>query len=215
VPKPKKELALDRELPTPVHCNGNIICAIDVETTGLQAGFNDLVQIAFVILDHKFKPNKSVQFFYTDLKPLRPENAHPKAFVKNGLSLAKLINDGIDPWKARDLFIEWFERLNLGQGKKLMPLGFNYDFDKAFLIEWLGPDTYEQLFDHNLRDGYHAVSFLNDKMWWKADPIQFPKKSLAYVAKQLGIITQNSHDALADAITAAEVWRRLLTGVPV
>ena len=215
MPKPKKELALDCELPTPVHCNGNIICAIDIETTGLQAGFNDLVQIAVVVLDHEFKPNKSVPFFYTDLKPLRPDNAHPKAFVKNGLSLAKLINNGIDPWKAGELFIEWFEKLNLKEGKKIMPLGFNYDFDKSFLIEWLGPETYNQLFDHNPRDVYHAISFINDKMWWKADPIQFPKKSLAYVANILGIKPANSHDALSDAITSAEAWRRLLTGVPV
>lgn len=213
--RPKKELAQACELPTPVHCNGNIICAIDTETTGLEAGFNDLVQIAIVVLDENFKPNKSVPFFYTDLKPLRPDNAEARAFQVNGLSLARLINDGLDPFAAVELFIKWFEDLNLGEGKRILPLGHNYDFDKGFLKAWLGPKNYDYMFHYEVRDSKQAVAFLTDKQWWKADELQFSKTSLTYVAGQLGIPTDRSHDALGDAITTAEVWRRLLTGVPV
>lgn len=214
--RPRKELAKGSELPTPMHCNGHVFAAIDTETTGLQAGYNDLVQVAIVILDHNFKRNESIAPFYTDLKPLRPENVDPKAMQVNKLRLADLINNGLDPWSAGESFIEWFEALGLAEGKKIIPLGHSYEFDKSFLIEWLGAKNYDNMFHYDVRDIKRVVAFLNDKTWWKADIIKYPKTNLQYVASQLGIKSDGeAHDALADAMLTAEVYRKLLSGVPI
>ena len=204
----------DEKLPTPPHCNGHLICAIDTETTGLVPGYNDLVQMAIVPLNDKFQQNKAVPIFYIDLKPVRPENAHPKAMQVNGLKLANLLTDGMDPFQAADLFETWFKALGLGPNKKIMPLGHNYKFDEGFLREWLGDATYEQFFHYEVRDTKSVALFHSDKTWWKADDIQFPKRSLSYVAGRLGIQNERAHDALGDAVTTAEVYRRLLCGPP-
>lgn len=198
------------DLPTPVHCNGNVICSIDVETTGLVAGHHDMVQIAIVVLNEKYEPNKAINPFYTDLKPIHPERADPKAMKVNKLSVDDLLINGIEPWDAADIFGKWFEKLNLGSRKRIMPLGYNYPFDASFIRAWLGDEEYEHYFHYEIRDAKPTVMFLNDRAWWKADRIPFPKTSLTYVASQLGIPTDRSHDALGDAVTAAAVWKTLL-----
>ena len=43
-----------------IHLNGNILCAVDVETTGLEVGFHEIWQIAVLPLDSNIKPNKDI-----------------------------------------------------------------------------------------------------------------------------------------------------------
>lgn len=199
-----------------VHLNGNLLCAVDVETTGTVAGFHDLIQVAIVPLDANIRPIKTITPFYLNLTPLRPENVDPKALKVTKLSLAQIILNSMDPFKAADLFIEWFERLNLpmtanaNARKRIAPLWSNGSFDKSFLMEWLTPEQYNEYFYFQERDTQALALSINDRYSHHAEPVPFPKVGVNYLASCFGVVNENAHDALSDCITTAEIYRRML-----
>jgi DNA polymerase III epsilon subunit-like protein len=71
-----------------VHLNGNLLCAVDVETTGIIPGFHDLIQVAALPLNADLEPLKTVPPFYMNLKPEYPERADYRAKKVTGLSIS-------------------------------------------------------------------------------------------------------------------------------
>lgn len=193
-----------------VHLNGNLLCAVDVETTGLTAGFHDVIQLAILPLDSCIKPLKTIMPFYVNMKPKRPENVEKAAARTHRIDMANLIINGLDPWKAVDLFEEWFERLNLPVGKKIVPLAHNWVFDRSFVIDWLGDLSFQHFFDYHYRDSMTAALFCNDRADHHNERIPYPKVSLSYCSSELRVENINAHDALSDCVTTAEVYRRML-----
>lgn len=193
------------------HLNGNLLCAVDVETTGLDPAKHDLIQICILPLDANIKPIK-IMPFYMNMKPKRPETINRKAMTVSNLSLVQLLRTAIDPWDAVDLLDEWFNRLHLPVGKKLVPLAHNWVFDRQFILEWLGgPKSFEYYFDYHYRDSFPACSYLNDRADAHCEPIPFPHIGLAEVCSKTGVQNLKAHDALQDCIATAENYRRLLT----
>lgn len=190
------------------HMNGNLLCAVDVETTGFKPGFHDLIQVAVLPLDSEIKPLTSVIPINWKLQP-KYENIDPVANTVHHHNLAELRLHGIEPYKAADLFVEWWEQLGLGIGKRLIPLGHNYQFDKAFMIDWLGQETYELCFSYDYRDTMIALTFLNDRAGLQALPYPFSKLSLKHLCSELEVVNELAHDALADCVATAECYRRL------
>lgn len=193
-----------------VHLNGNLLCACDVETTGLIPGKHDIIQIAVLPLDAHIKPLQTVMPFYINMKPKRPENIDKAATKAHRIDMAKLIVEGFDPWKGVDLFEEWFERLNLPVGKKIVPLAHNWIFDSAFIKEWLGDLSFQHFFDFHYRDSMTSALYLNDRADAHVEPYPYPKVSLNYCASQLNVHNIQAHDALSDCVTTAEVYRLML-----
>lgn len=195
-----------------IHLNGNLLCAVDVETTGLDHTKHDVIQIAILPLDSSIKPLKTIHPFYMDMKPKRPETIDKKAATVHGMGMMELIQRGIDPWKAVDLFEEWFYRLNLPVGKKIVPLAHNWVFDREFIREWLGgPKNFENFFDHHYRDSMAAALYLNDRAEQHVERIPIPKVSLSYCCSVFSVNNLKAHDALQDCAATAEVYRRMLT----
>jgi len=128
----------------------------------------------------------------------------------NKLELSDLLRFATEPFKGADMFVEWFENLGLGVGKKIAPLGHNYPFDRGFLVDWLGDSTYNQVFDYNIRDTKMGALFLNDLADSKAEPCPYPKYKLSSLSERLGVTLEKAHDALSDARATAEVYRRML-----
>lgn len=189
---------------------GHLLAAVDVETTGLDPKKHDIIQLAIVPLNEQIQPNKSYLPVNFLLKPLRPENVEPRAFQVNKLKLADLMVTGLDPFQAADLLEEWFERLRLPIGKKLIPLGQNYTFDQGFLREWLGALTYDHIFHYHYKDTMITAGFLKDRAVMHGAIPPFDSISLTSIANKLGVETTKSHDALNDCLTTAECYRRML-----
>src|SRR5690606_30950295 len=93
-----------------IHLNGHLLCAVDVETTGIDPTKNEIVQVAVLPLDSNIKPLKSVMPFYLNLTPQNLDAIDYKALKVTRKTLADLILNSMDPYKAADLFDEWFER---------------------------------------------------------------------------------------------------------
>lgn len=207
-----------------IHLNGNLLAVVDVETTGFIPGHHDVVQVCVLILNEFLEPDKRVIPFYVDMKPKRPENIDPKALKVNRLKFAQLQQRALDPFDAADMFDDWFEALKtdtpkrdalLPEGKKLAPVAQNWVFDRGFIIDWLGPKTYDSIFHPWYRDTLPTAQYLNDAHYH--DPMTthqhkapFPKSNLAYLCSQLDIKNHGAHDALQDCIATGEVYRRMV-----
>lgn len=194
-----------------VHFNGHLLCAIDTETTGLRAGFHDIIQIAIVALNPDLTPNLNIMPFHTKLQPKRPHNFDDSSTEVNSQTLEDAMEYGMEPWTAVDLFDDWFKRLALPERKLIVPLGHNFPFDKDFITDWLGgPISYQSYFHGHVRDSMSAALFVNDTADWRSERIPHPKVGLKYLCGLLGVELINAHDAMADALASAECYRKLL-----
>jgi DNA polymerase III epsilon subunit-like protein len=192
-----------------VHLNGNLLCAVDTETTGLVAGFHDIIQISVIPLTPALEPIQP--FFTTRLQPKRPQNFDDASTTAHKITLQEATEFGIDPWTAVELFDEWFNSLKLPERKKIVPLGHNFPFDRDFIKDFLGGIlNYDHVFRSDFRDTMHTALFLNDLADYRSEPIPFPKVNLKYLCSQLGVAHENAHDAFADCVACVEVYKKLL-----
>lgn len=198
-----------------IHWNGNQMCVIDTETTGLEAGWHEIIQICILPLDSNIKPRKNVLPFYIEMIPEHPERASPEAMRVNKLNFAQIAQRGHDREKAKDLLDEWIKKLDLpytsyGNRKRVIPLGQNYAFDQAHIKAWLGDETYDEYFAHRYRDTLQTANYLNDRAGMHAEKVPFSKTKLGWLCNKLDVDNERAHDALSDCIATAEVYRKLL-----
>lgn len=194
-----------------VHWNNHVMCAIDVETTGFCTDKHEIIQIAVVPMNADLRINTKVLPFEMLIAPWKKqEDWEPGALRTHKIDMLKLCATGLDPWKVGDLFDEWFQRLNLPLGKKIIPLAHNYPFECRFLHSWLGPASMDSFF-YQYRDTMALALQMNDIAEFHNEPYPFPRTSLGSVCRTLGVENTKSHDALADAIATAECYRRMMT----
>lgn len=198
------------------HLNGHMLCAVDIETTGLDPFYHEIVQICIFPLDSNIQPLKEYSPFYIEMKPDYPERIDKAAMTTNRLEMAQIALRGHDHDKAVDLLDSWIEKLDLpytkyGTRKRLVPLGQNYTFDRAFIMKWLGVAHYDSIFDAHYRDPMIIASYLNDRASFAAETVPFSKTNLAWLASKLNVPHDHAHDALQDCLVTAEVYRKLLT----
>jgi DNA polymerase III epsilon subunit-like protein len=191
--------------------NHDIFCAIDTETTGLQAGFHDIIEIAIVPLTYDLKPDKKYRIFDMMIKPGRPENVEYDAMSVNRMSFAEINANGFEAGQAADMFDEWFDRLNLAFGKRIVPVAANWPHDRAFIMDWLGVKNYEAKFSHKFRDIMGITLFMNDHAAFQGEAYPVQKHDLTYLCNTFGVPRDRAHRALDDAFATAEVYRRILT----
>lgn len=197
-----------------MNLNGNVLCSIDFETTGLVAGYHDAIEVAIVPVDCDLQPSKKVPpFVYL----LRPKDRHPDSWTEEAarvhkISREKLIIEGVEPFKAADAFVDWVQRLGLGPNKKIAPLAYNWPFDRGFLHDWLCPQTFEMWIWHRYRDAMPLVLALNDKAEMDMRDCPFPQTGLQDVRARLQLPQNTAHRALGDALTHIDVYRELMHG---
>lgn len=199
-----------------LHWNGHQMCAIDTETTGLIAGYHEIYEVAIIPLTSNLEVRRDIIPFSVKIRPEFPERVDPKAITKT--RFADVLMNGFDCEKVKDLLQEWYKKLDLpytdfGNQKKIMPMGHNYiQFDRNFLVAWLGQEIYDELFFYIPRDTMVAVAYLNDRYAMHAERVPHQKYSLHYICNTLNIEWDSSqaHYALYDAVKAAAVYKKLL-----
>lgn len=189
--------------------NGNLLCAIDVETTGLTPNYNEIIQLAAVPLTPDLDPVPDVSPFNMYMRPWHPERASAEAMRVNGLTMEELL---LKPNAAQvaDCWEEWFTNLDLPVGKRLIVLAQNAAFDVSMIRAWLGDPSYNRYFARRNRDPMVVASYLNDQAAWKGRPLPFANVGLASLANKFGIDNSGHHDALNDCLVTAKVYRELL-----
>lgn len=190
------------------HLNGDILCAIDTETTGVNPDEDSIWDLCLIPLDARLDRHPTIKPFQAMMKPSTP--FQKGALNLSGLTAAEIINTGHDPFKVADLFENWFEKMNLPQGKKIVPLAHNWPFDREFLIQWLGRASFNHYFSGEYRCTYQLACFHNDRKWFKSDPYEFSRKSLGACASRLGIDPIGLHRATSDCLLTIEVYKKLV-----
>jgi DNA polymerase III epsilon subunit-like protein len=193
-----------------VHLNGNLMAAIDFETTGLEGGYHEIIQIGIVPLNADLRPNTDLRPFYHNLAPKFPERSQAGAGQVHGLNLENLMLHSPSSERVADLLVDWWHSLDLPEGKTLVPLGFNWEFETSHGKAWLGDALFNQLFHGHARDGMRLAISLNDRAAFAGEPVPFARVGLRGLCKYFGVTNENPHDALSDAFTEAEVYRSLL-----
>lgn len=189
--------------------NGNLLCAVDVETTGLDYNQHEIWQLCVLPLNPMLEPNKAFLPFYMSMKPERMDNIDPKA-AKLGLTdLTHLLLKALPTDRVQDYFVEWFEKLNLAPGKKIVPVAHNFFFDRSMLMKWLGQDLYDSIFHFHPRDTMVTAAFLNDRADSGCRDLPYTRLGLKNVCSKHNIEIPNAHDALADCIATAQLYAAL------
>lgn len=191
-----------------VSLNENVLAAVDVETTGREPWTHEVIQVAIVPLDCHIKPVGTP--FYTNIFPNQPELMSPEAIAAHGLTL-EMLEGSPDPHTTAVQLWDWFQDLKLPPKKRLIPLIHNSQFDIPFLQRWLGYDLFNDVFGYPTRDTAALASSIIDKAAYKGVNIPFSGRvNLGHLCNQLGVTLDDAHDALADAVATAEVYRTLL-----
>jgi len=191
---------------------GNILCAIDTETTGLECDKQEIIEISILPLAPDLEPYKGVMPFNTYLVPELLENIDPTAMKVNKVTVAQAINRGIDQSIAADLFDTWFQKLPIdhSRNKRIIPLGHNYQFDMGFIKKWLGLTTYNDCFHYHYRDSMNAANFLNDRADFRVEERPFDKVSLQKIVTKMELPKRMAHTALDDAINTTLIYKRMV-----
>lgn len=190
-----------------VGLHGNLLAAVDLETTGERPGYHEIVQIGVVTVTAAGGPGAA---FESLIRPLYPWRQDPQAARVHGLTLRQL-ERAADPQLVADTLSEWHERLNLPIGKRLVPLAHNWAFESSFLSAWLGVDLLRDLFHPHARDSMLLALSIRDGALLRGLPDPFPKGvGLGALCRQFGITNRKPHDALEDAVASIAVYRRLL-----
>lgn len=193
-----------------VHLNGNLLCAIDFETTGKRPGYHEPVQVALVPLNSDVRPLDGVRPFYTNIRPKHPERAEPRAMAVHKLSMDDLLLNAPEPERVRDMLIEWFEQLDLPVEKNLVPLAHNWAFEAGFLKAWIGMEDFEKLFHPVPRDAMTYAAAIDDHAAFHGEKIPFGRVGLGKLCNHYKVHNPNPHDALCDSIAEAAVYRAML-----
>ena len=112
--------------------------------------------------------------------------------------------------RVKDLFVEWFERLDLPFKKNLVPLAHNWACESSWLKEWLGVTLFDETWFSHARDGMLLAIAINDKAAMRGEAIPFNRVGLGSLCHKFNIVNAAAHDALADALAEAEVYRALI-----
>jgi DNA polymerase III epsilon subunit-like protein len=194
-----------------VHLNGNLLCAVDVETTGRVPGYHEIIQIAIQPLNSKIEPLEGVVPFIHYIKPDHEDRVDPRATAVHRISIDWLLTNAPDRWTVEELLEDWFEKLDLPHTKNMVPLAQNWQYEAGFLKEWLGVEQFHHFFHPYARDTMLTAIFINDLHYMHGRTIPFKWVNLTSLCRKFNVINTNPHDALADARAEAEVYKSMLT----
>jgi DNA polymerase III epsilon subunit-like protein len=209
------------------HLNGNILAAIDIESTGADLEKHEIVEIGIIPLKTDYTPSSTHKIFHCliepdnkleiDLEACRKvpvlQQYYSDKLIKNKDKLAQLEINGLPPRIASEFLMDWFEDLGLQPGKRIIPIGCNYTFDRGMLQKLLGYKSYEYIFSDLYRDVQIIANYYNDLAYHKNSPqYPFQKVNLQYLCSTFKIERRGSaHTALDDAYVTSQIYSKLMT----
>jgi len=181
--------------------------SIDVETTGLQAGNHEIVELSIILFNPILEQGKVTKkfeitdSFTTKIRPMRPEVTDPKAMKINGLRLEDL-KEKPTPQQIRNTFFNWHEEVT--HNALITPLGHNFCFDQGFLKVFFG-SYYPDIFSHKYHDTRSVAQSL--RFLGKIPKTQSCK--LEELCKYFEI-KHKAHTAKGDALATIKLYEHLL-----
>lgn len=167
--------------------NKKLVAFLDCETTGLNPGEHEVIEVAILRSDGLT--------YTTKIKPEHIATAHPKALQVNGYNE--------EEWADAPRMKDVIETI-LGVLKDCVIIGQNVGFDVGFL------KYYAELFNIKVGFGYHNIDTAT-LAWEHLVPCGLGSLSMKNVCEFLGIPPEpDMHRALAGATTCKLVYETLV-----
>lgn len=201
-------------VPGMIHTNGNLLCAVDCETTSLDHDKCEILELAILPLDICLNIAPEVSPFHIFMRPDFPEDINPESLAVSKTSLTEIMKMGVSQDEGTDLFYTWFDSLKMPLNRKIMPLGHNFaNFDKPVLQKWLSPKGYDHYFHWHIRDTLIAALYQNDRAYFQMQAHPFSELNLTHICRALNISRKDAHSALGDCISVQKVYREMMLTV--
>jgi ribonuclease T len=169
------------------------IC-VDVETSGPIPVDYSLLSIGACSV---FEPQST---FYVEVKPIN-ENITAAAAQVHGLSMERLMREGVSPVSAMKRFEEWIGQ-QTSDGKQAVFVAFNAAFD------WMFVNYY---FIHYLGHNPFGHAALDIKAYFMGHAgVAWSQTSWRYISPQLTDKNGLTHHALQDALDQANLFIKIL-----
>ena len=192
------------------HLNNNLLCVVTAFVTGIDHQANDIIQICVVPLDEQFRVHRDILPFTAMMKKRR-HNINKEFLGHDYGKIEDILRKGLDPYFVADALLEWFDRYKKRFNKKIMVLAYNWALIRAFLIDWLGLETFEIIFDYRYRDIMSASIYLNDRAYWHSEDYPFPKHNLVDICNRQHVDYHKKYDVMQQSMAIAEAYKKMLS----
>jgi hypothetical protein len=193
------------------HLNSNVLCGLKTELTGPDPLMHELIEVALVPLDHKLELHGTFPLFNMRMRPqVTDPSDNFRSCRLSRSEIADACLRAFDRDKVADLLLYWFQSMDLPPKKRIIPLTWNFPMERQILINWLGYETYAEIFSEDHRDLMVAAHFLNDRLCCKGEPVMFAKQNLTWLARICNVEQLEKGTATSDAFLMAETYKRML-----
>lgn len=156
---------------------------IDIETTGLSAIKNDIIEISAL----KIRNDEITEKFSSLINP----QIHINSFISQ---LTGITDEMVEKAPLITEVLPLFTKFLADD----CILGHNVNFDIKFIC-----DKLKKHFNQDLKNNYTDTMKLAKKYY------KFPSNKLSYLAEKFGISTQGHHRALNDCIMTYEIYKKI------
>lgn len=177
-----------------------LLAHLDVETTGLVAGYHEMIDAGFVITD---LDGNVVDSLYIRIQPEHPERLSPGAAKVNGFAAAKWRQLGaLTTKQAVDTIIAFNKRV--AGDKHVLLVAFNSQFDAGFL------DALMHRGGHSWRELFHYFVLDIPSMAWS---LGYRDLTGAALAKRLNLPDEprvaEDHTGITGAMLNVRIYKAL------
>lgn len=190
------------------HLNDDLLCVIHMTMTGTDPQQHDILDLALVPIDSQFKPIKIP--FTAQVKPRFPEAKEHLHYVWKSFKEYQV--SGLDYFDAAKRLEMWFETVRRRENKRLQLLGHSVHNKVGFLIDMLGPLTYNYIFSDIVRDIQIAALLVNDRAYIRGNKVEVQKVDLAYLRSHFNAVgaPEVRNEPLTVCTKIAEIYKELL-----
>ncbi len=192
------------------HLNNNLICAVSAEATGPDPFIHEIIELCVLPLDQFIEPHKELLLFNIVIKPEEPSLIDYKYCRFSRERVADAVIRGLDKYKVADLLRDWFDRMLMPEGKRIIPIGYEWPVDRELLLKWLEPENYFAIFSDNYRDVKVSANYINDRFNCKGEAVPYSKQDLRWLAKTHDIEKVGRGCCMEDCRTIAMIYQRQL-----
>jgi hypothetical protein len=145
------------------HMGSYLPVAVEIETTGPLAGYDNLINLKLLPLDGRFKPSTQFYPFNLDILPKRPGNIDAASLSKSRKKrLSQVLKSGYAPDEALNTFYAWFDNHRLLSESRLIPVAWHWGKVYPFLLDFFHPVMDHFFAKEAYRDLGAEVHFLQD-----------------------------------------------------
>ena len=174
--------------------NPELFISVDIEASGPVPCLYSMLSIGAC---NVYEPE---QTFECLLKPTG-KFVDEEALKVTGFDLELLSKVGLDPRVAMQQFREWILKVS-GANSKPIFVGLNAGFDWSFINYYF--------YDAQIENPFGFASLDIKAMYFAATNIQWNQSKSSVMIKDLQPKSTANHDALADAIAQAELFRLII-----